>query len=301
MSGPVTFPVEGDAVVGRHVVGSGADFAASAGRPCVVMGHGWGGTRDSGLDEFADRLGAAGLDVLAFDYRHFGESGGSPRQLMSIRRQLDDYAAAVAFARSLPGVDPARIVVWGVSLSGGHTLRLAAQDPTLAGVIALTPSTDGRASTAYSVRNNGPGPLLSLVGLGLFDAARAAAGRRPVLGRVTGPAGDRIAALNAPGVYEAYTEISGPTWRNEFTARLVLANGFYRPVRTAAEIRCPVLVQIADDDLTAPPRAAEKAAEKARAEVRHYPCDHMDVYYGGAWFERVVEHQLFFLRRHLAA
>ncbi len=36
---------------------------------------------------------------IAFDYRHFGASGGEPRQLVSVAHQLEDYAAAVAFAR----------------------------------------------------------------------------------------------------------------------------------------------------------------------------------------------------------
>jgi len=52
------------------------------------------------------------MHVLLFDYRHFGDSDGKPRQLVSVRRQLQDYAAAVAFARALSGVDPARIAVW---------------------------------------------------------------------------------------------------------------------------------------------------------------------------------------------
>ena len=57
-------------------------------------------------------------------------------------------------------------------------------------------------------------------------------------------------------------------------------------------IGCPVLVQIADFDRSAPPHAAAKAAFKARAEVRHYPCDHFDVWPGKPWFEPSVAHQV---------
>jgi hypothetical protein len=60
----------------------------------------------------------------------------------------------------------------------------------------------------------------------------------------------------------------------------------------------PTLVQIADLDESAPPHASAKAAFKARAEVRHYPCDHFDVF-TGPWHEAAVRHQISFLTRHL--
>ena len=61
-----------------HFTGEGDELATDAGRPVVVMAHGLAGTKDSGLRPFAEGLAAAGLDVLAFDYRGFGASGGVP-------------------------------------------------------------------------------------------------------------------------------------------------------------------------------------------------------------------------------
>jgi uncharacterized protein len=40
----------------------------------------------------------------------------------------------VAHARSLPGVDPDKIVLWGMSLSGGQVISLAVEDPRIAAV-----------------------------------------------------------------------------------------------------------------------------------------------------------------------
>ena len=54
--------------------------------PVVVMAHGLGGVREMRLDAYAERFAAAGYVCLVFDYRHFGASGGQPRQLLSIRR-----------------------------------------------------------------------------------------------------------------------------------------------------------------------------------------------------------------------
>lgn len=60
--------------------------SGEAGRPIVVMAHGFGSTKDSRLAPFAERFVSAGLDVLAFDYRGFGDSEGTPRQSLSVAR-----------------------------------------------------------------------------------------------------------------------------------------------------------------------------------------------------------------------
>ena len=39
----------------------------------------------------------AGFAVVAFDFRHLGESGGTPRQLMSLRRYERIVADQIAF------------------------------------------------------------------------------------------------------------------------------------------------------------------------------------------------------------
>ncbi|HEX5225106.1 MAG TPA: alpha/beta fold hydrolase, partial [Solirubrobacteraceae bacterium] len=122
----VEFTSAGERCAGVHLAPGRDAFAGVDGRaPCVVLAHGFVGTVDSGLIPYAERFAAAGLHALAFDYRHFGNSGGEPRQLLSVRRQLEDYAAAIAFARTLDGVDPERIVVWGTSYSGGHVVPVA--------------------------------------------------------------------------------------------------------------------------------------------------------------------------------
>ncbi|MDN4163812.1 hypothetical protein QWY29_20815, partial [Nocardioides sp. SOB72] len=70
--------------------------------------------------------------------------------------------------------------------------------------------------------------------------------------------------------------------------------GGHGRVKHAADLRCPLLVQIADHDRSAPPHAALTAAGAGRGEVRHYPCDHFDVYAGKDWFDAVLAHQVHF-------
>src|SRR5690349_20552385 len=86
--------------------------------PCIVLAHGFGALKEGGPVRMAERFAAAGFAGLAFDYRFFGESGGEPRQLLDAKRQLEDYRAAIAYARTLDGVDGSRIGLWGSSYSG---------------------------------------------------------------------------------------------------------------------------------------------------------------------------------------
>lgn len=293
-------PIDGERLHARHHPATSDELTSRQGRPCVVMAHGIGGTQDSGLDGFCDAFTAVGIDVISFDYRHFAASSGEPRQLVDPGRQLADYRAIVAAARRTPGIDPNRIVVWGVSFSGGHVFEVAAQDARLAAMIALTPAPDGRAVALDMARTKGAGFLAQMTGRALRDALGARLGRGAVTVPVVGSPGS-AAALTSPGAEDGMRRIAGPSWRNEFAARVFLTIPRYRPVRVARDVTCRALVQIADLDRSAPPRPAAVAAERARATVHHYPCDHFDVYTGEPWHEKVRDDQVAFLKRVLAA
>jgi pimeloyl-ACP methyl ester carboxylesterase len=295
----LAFPVGDDHCTAWHHWSSCSDFVNERGRPCVVMGHGLSGTLDSGLERFAEDFAAAGIETLSFDYRNFGKSSGEPRQLVSAARQLDDYRAAIKLARRLDVVDPDRIVLWGVSFSTGHILQLAAEDPRIAAAIALTPAWDGFAQFLSVLRRDGPLQPTRLSRIAMRDIAAAVTGRPAVTVAVAGEPG-AVAALTAPGAYESMTTIGGPTWRNEIGARFLMQVLLYRPTRHARRLDCPLLVQVADNDLNSPPRATIRVARKARAEVRHYACDHFDVFTMPRWQHSAIEHQLAFVRRHLA-
>jgi pimeloyl-ACP methyl ester carboxylesterase len=294
----VTFDSGGVELSGWHFTGVRSAFEGPRGRPVVVMAHGLGGTKDSGLEPFAAGLAEAGLDVLAFDYRGFGASGGAPRQRVSMAGQLEDYRAAMAAAARLPGVDASRLVLWGVSVSGGHVLAAAADRDDVAAVVSLSPLVDGRAAGLLALKHHSARAMLGSTRAGLRSRLSALRGGEPVMMPVVARPGE-VGALTLPGHYESYLAIAGPTWRNEIDASVGLELGGHRPAKHAKALRCPLLVQITDFDRSAPPRASAKAAEAGRAEVRHYPCDHFDVWPGSEFFGPVLAHQLYFLRRHL--
>jgi fermentation-respiration switch protein FrsA (DUF1100 family) len=296
----ISFDSEGVRCAGVHLHGEGDAFVGDDGRrPCVVMAPGFSATMDSGLMPFAERFAQAGLDALVFDYRHFGASDGAPRQLLSIRRQLEDYAAAIAFARTLAEVDSTRIVAWGSSFSGGHVVPVAVTDGKVAAVISQVPSMDGVATMLNAVRKTGLPGMAKLAASAAGDWLGSLRGRDPVMAAAVGPPGS-VAFMTTPDAEPGMRAVTGPSWRNEVAARIALQLGAYRPGLQADRLPCPMLVQIADRDSVAPPRAAQDAAWRAtgRAEVRTYPIGHFDIYIG-APFEQAVGDQLHFLRRHL--
>src|SRR4051794_24388313 len=264
--------------------------------PCVVLAHGWSGVREQRLDAYAERFAGAGFAAVVFDYRHFGASEGQPRQLLDIRRQLEDWTCAISFARGLPFVDAERVAIWGSSFSGGHVQELASRDPRIAAVIAQVPFADG----LRNLPRLGPMVALRMTRDGLRDQIGALLRRPPYMLASVGPPGSN-AVMTSPDAEPGFRAIDPPgsTWRNEAAARIALRVGSYRPGRHAGAIAAPILYAIADDDEVTPPDFALAAAERApRSEVRRYPGGHFDLY-AGAGFERTIADQLDFLRRHL--
>ncbi|GAA4642021.1 alpha/beta hydrolase [Gordonia humi] len=264
--------------------------------PVIVMAHGLGAVREMRLDAFAERFTAAGYACLVFDYRHFGASGGQPRQLLDIGRQLVDWRAAVAYARTRPELDPDRVVVWGTSFSGGHAIVTAAADDRLAAAIAQCPFTDGFAS----LRAIEPRTVAKISARAVRDVARRLRRRPPVMIATSGPVGS-TALMTAPDAMDGYLALTpgAPTFSNQVAARIGLAIGLHFPGRSAAKVTVPILYCVCDRDSVAPaPATLRHVAKSPRGEIRRYDEGHFDIYVDEA-FEQVVTDQLDFLRRHV--
>lgn len=263
--------------------------------PVVVMGHGLGAVREMRLDAFARRFAAAGYAVLAFDYRHFGSSGGEPRQLLSVRRQREDWRAAIAYVRGREDLDPRRVVLWGSSFGGGHVIATAAEIP-VAAAIAQCPFTDGLASTLAIP----PLTALKVTARALLDVVGARLGRPPVMVPLAGKPGE-TALMTASDVVPGYLGLvpEGAPFRNEVAARVAFDILAARPGTQAARVTCPLLVQVCEEDTVAPARRTAALAAKAPlGEVSRHACGHFAIY-DGPDFERVVDEQVAFLKRHV--
>ncbi len=123
----VQFPTEDGLTLVAWVIRSAGDAAGS----WLLICHGNAGN----LSEF-DRpvhyagLSRLGLNLLAFDYRGYGESGGTPSEEGLYR----DVQAAYRYLRENQGVRPERIIVFGHSLGSAVAVDLASRVP-VAGLI----------------------------------------------------------------------------------------------------------------------------------------------------------------------
>jgi dienelactone hydrolase len=261
----------------------------------VVLGHGLSAVRDQRLPAYAERFAEAGLAALIFDYRHFGASAGEPRQLLDINRQLEDWRSALAYARGLEGIK--RVGLFGSSFGGGHVLSIAAEEPAVAAVVAQCPMTDGLKASLMTPKLT----AAKLAKVALQDQVGSYLGRRPKLIPAVGRPGE-LALMSAPDAVEGFESITAPgsAWVNLVAARVGLRIGLYRPGTHAADIACPLLVCVCDQDSLVDVKASDKVAHDApQGEVAHYPVGHFEIY-TGEWFERAVARQTEFLVRHLA-
>jgi pimeloyl-ACP methyl ester carboxylesterase len=268
--------------------------------PCVIMGHGFAATRECGIAPFAEAFANAGYAAFMFDYRHFGASGGEPRQVLVPSREVEDWLSAIAFVRKLDGIKPDAIALWGTSFGGGLVTVAAARDGNVQAIIAQCPMMDGLASVFEVIRYAGIVQVLKLSAHGVVDITRALLGMSPHYIASAGRPGE-VAAMSAADCYDGYLALIPEGVPNKVAARISATLMTFRPVAEAHKVTCPALIQICEKDTVAPMAAAEKAAKKMKlAEVRRYEMGHFDIYQG-VDREKSVADQLAFLRRALSA
>ena len=265
--------------------------------PLIVMGHGFGTEWTFGTAETIADFTGAGFAVFTFDYRHYGESAGEPRHLLSVQKQLDDWRAVLAYVRGDDRIDDGRLAIWGSSLGGGHALSIAAEDHLVAAVAVQVP----HCNAMDSMKRIPLAALLVTTAHALGDA---------FIGLFGGE--HAIPILNDPGKTGAMTFAGwkreglrlvpeASSWKNQIPARSMLSVVRYSPEKGVHRIRCPVCVHYGLKDVGVPPRSVERTFKRIRdAEVHPFDGDHFDVYFG-ARRQDVTEVQIAFLRAKMPA
>jgi uncharacterized protein len=266
--------------------------------PVVVMAHGFAGTRDAVLPFFAERFEREGIAAFVFDYRHFGASGGAPRQVVNPWLQLDDWKAAIAFVRAQESVDGTRVALWGTSLGGGLAVVTAASDTTIKAVVAQAPQIDSAAEGKATF----PGYwwVTRLLFTAWGDLLVSAFGGDAWLIAAVAPS-DGFGMITDDRALAAVRSLSQPgaLYRNEVAARSIFTFDDYNPSVQGAAIKAPLLLSASRTDRFVPftaPQAFAKA--HPNATIAEIDGDHFEIY-SPPRSQRAADLAAHFLKQHL--
>ena len=126
------FVVSGDAVVGDLFLPS-----FDGPHPAVIVGGPMTSVKEQVTGVYARALAERGIAALAIDPRHYGESGGQPRQYEFYRHKIEDLRAAAEALAGHPQIDSHRIGAVGVCLGTGYVVWAAVDNPRIKAVAGV--------------------------------------------------------------------------------------------------------------------------------------------------------------------
>ncbi|MBD1381844.1 alpha/beta hydrolase [Metabacillus arenae] len=231
---------------------------------------------------------------MTFDYRSFGESEGVPRQVVDIQGQIEDFHAAIKYAREYEGLDSERIALWGSLLGGGHVISAASQDPRIAAVVAQIPfngfprKVEGR-STITTIK------ILAAM---IRDLIRKKYHKDPYYIRAVGNIGE-LAVMSSSEAHKTIEAMASKNWKNEIAPRALFEMMKYKPSDAAPNIKAPVLICYGEHDLeTTSDTTKELVAKLVNCETKSYPVAHFDFYREGIR-DKITSDQIAFLKKNM--
>ena len=144
---PVSYKLNGLDIVAN--VYTPANYDPNGKYPAIVVAHPNGGVKEQTAGLYAQHLAQQGFITIAMDAAYQGGSGGSPRSVDKPSFRIEDIHGAADFISSFPGVDPARLGLFGICGGGGYSLAAAKTDKRFKSIATLSMFNSGR------VRRNG--------------------------------------------------------------------------------------------------------------------------------------------------
>jgi dienelactone hydrolase len=127
----------------------GTYFASGKPGPGVLLLHQCNQQRKL-WDVLGERLASSGISVLTFDYRGFGESGGTPHDKLTTGEEIKvqteiwpgDIEIAFQYLLAQPGIARERIGAGGASCGVFNAIKLARRHPEVKSLVLLAGPTD---------------------------------------------------------------------------------------------------------------------------------------------------------------
>jgi len=265
--------------------------------PCIVMSHGFGGTKDMGLAPYALKFVDNGYNVLTYDYRFFGQSEGEPRQLYGGLYQMADLHGAIKYAKQRDDVDENKIVLWGTSAGASYGVVAAGEDNSIAGVIAQCGAFDHNEDNKIYYDEVGFGFFLWLFVHAQRDKGRSRFNLSPHKYPAYGREGT-IAMFTLAGAFDGVSRLakSSKDFVNETCARMAFLPHPTAPIIAAESVKCPVQFLVCKRDNFVSPKSHIKVAQALgdKSRVIQYDIGHFDIYFD-EHFDRATDDMIEFL------
>ncbi|GAA99095.1 uncharacterized protein L969DRAFT_94277 [Mixia osmundae IAM 14324] len=284
-------------------------------RAVIVLGHGLGLSKAHGLQFFCEAFASAGHIAVAFDYPTLGASQGQPRGQWSHVVQRRALSDVIDWAARQPWAKADQIVVWGFSFSGAHCFHrvlLALNESHL-----MQKAVSGLylalwSFSTLSILRNTPAMLADLISR--IAPSRVSPVYLPVC---SNPRGRGI--LSTPDASRGFAmlvdhardeeEHNALAAEHQRAARCAgdmiylrasqcLDALLHSAIRAASGTKIPVLLVVADQDLSANPTLAVESVKRVQhVRMVHISGDHFDIFRPGEARDRTVRAQLEFLRQ----
>lgn len=287
----VSFKVQGDVVSAWYY---GVDRQSKG---CIILSHGFNGTKDCILEDYAVEFNRVGFSVLTYDYRSYGGSDGFPRQLLSVTNQQNDLRAAIGFIRDKRPTE--HIFLWGTSAGASYGLIVAAEDSGISGVICQCGAYDHKEDAKRGIRDNGLLFYLKLLPHGIRDKWRIKLGLSNHIIPAYGRSGTNV-FIRGDSIFNNVEQLGvhSRDFINEVSASFMLQPHGRDVLEAAKEVSCPVLIVVCENDEIIPLQSHYKLREVLGSllTVVRYPIGHFEIY-RGEWFIKAIEEQIRFINR----
>lgn len=293
----ITFAHAGETMVGTLFLPAAA--AAGSRLPTVIVEPPFTQVKEQVASRYARGLAERGFVALAFDHRFWGESGGAPRYWENPAEKIADLRAAVAFLRTLPGIDSENIYGVGVCFGASYMAALSADVGGLRAwaTVAAWLNTPENVAPAFG----GAERFAAL--LRQSDEAWAAYRATGELRTVpTYSETDPWAAMGAPAkpYYGDPARGAVPAWPNRWAQLSWRDYLALDGVALGAQVQAPLLM--IHTDHSGIPDNARKFFDLVRAEkeLNWTTGEHLDFYDRPAEVEPALDRIADFFRRHAA-
>ncbi|KAI0903864.1 alpha/beta-hydrolase [Ustulina deusta] len=275
---------------------SGWLYTVDGPAPAIIMSHGFNCVKEMTLPDVAEAFHSHGFNVLLYDARSVGASGGQPRNLLNPLQMAEDLSDIYTYVAGLPSVDSSQIVLWGMSFGAVVSATSAAVDRRPKAIVMVCPLFSyvkpDRADKAYvqlikdrvsQLRGN------EAYSLPPFTPK----GDNPIgFGGAGGSGGIRAYQL-----MKAASELGHPDFRDRITLQTYQKLALFRPKEYMDMVKAPVMMVIPELDDISPPEEQREAFDRIKAPKQEYFAkgkDHLNIATGDGSKEMVAATVEFF-------